>query len=158
MYNYATNLIKKKERICWAFLGLSLVFYVLPSFRANEWVIRSDWALAELRDMIWWPNARSEKHIALMSWVPFYVLLSYWAVSFDFRPFYRTEQLIFTPDPEVYPGGNEVFNDGTIGDFYIGPAVKHKSFLEEVRVFRPACASQISAYISKPTRIFQYLV
>jgi len=62
-----------------------------------------------------------------------------------FGPFYRTEQLIFTPDPEVYPGGNEVFNDGTIGDFYIGPAVRHKSFLEEVLKIQNHIARDLEA-------------
>jgi len=49
-----------------------------------------------------------------------------------FGPFYRTQQLIFTPDPKVYPEDpGYIFEDGP-GEFVVGPALNNRNFLHEV--------------------------
>jgi len=62
-----------------------------------------------------------------------------------FGPFYRTAQLIFTPDPNVYPGENYIFNDGSVGDFYVGPAVRHKEIFHEVLKIQNHIVHNVSA-------------
>lgn len=61
-----------------------------------------------------------------------------------FGPFYRTEQLIFTPDPTKYPGENYIFADGSTGEYEIGPGI-NKEFLREVLKIQNHVENELNA-------------